>query len=60
MTGRTEMVVGNWKHSFVHVPIATAISERKRVDPHHGLWRSVLETTGQPSLLNDKPQTPGK
>ncbi len=52
MTGRTEMVVGNWKNSFVHVPIATAISERKRVDPHRGLWRGILETTGQSSLLN--------
>ncbi len=52
MTGRTEMVVGNWKHAFVHVPIETAISKRKKVDPHHGLWRSVLETTGQPSLVN--------
>ena len=55
MTGRTEMVVGNWKHSFIHVPIPTAISKRKKVDPHHGLWRSVLETTGQPSLVNGKP-----
>ena len=53
MTGRTEMVVGNWKGSFVHVPIQTAISKRKKVDPMHGLWRSVLETTGQTSLVNE-------
>jgi 6-phosphofructokinase 1 len=60
MTGRTEMVVGNWKHSFVHVPIATAISERKKVDPRRGLWRSVLETTGQSSLVNALPGKPVK
>ena len=54
MTGRTEMLIGNWKQTFVHIPIATAISKRKKVDPHRGLWRSVLETTGQPSLLNPK------
>ncbi|MCC8190838.1 MAG: ATP-dependent 6-phosphofructokinase [Planctomycetes bacterium] len=52
MTGRTDMLIGNWRHSFVHVPIATAISARKKVNPFSGLWRSVLETTGQASLLN--------
>ncbi|MCD8139674.1 MAG: ATP-dependent 6-phosphofructokinase [Planctomycetaceae bacterium] len=52
MTGRTELLIGNWKREFVHVPIHTAISKRKKVDPHHGLWRSVLETTGQPPLVN--------
>ncbi|MCC8165607.1 MAG: ATP-dependent 6-phosphofructokinase [Planctomycetes bacterium] len=53
MTGRTEMLIGNWKQTFVHVPIHTAISKRKKVDPMRGLWRSVLETTGQPAMLND-------
>lgn len=52
MTGRTEMLIGNWRRDFVHVPMHTAISQRKRVNPHKGLWRSVLETTGQSSLLN--------
>ncbi len=52
MTGRTEMLVGFWKNSFVHVPIETAISTRKTVDPKSDLWRSVLESTGQPALVN--------
>lgn len=52
MTGRTEMLVGYWRHNFVHVPISTAISTRKQVDPNGELWRSVLESTGQPSLVN--------
>ncbi len=53
MTGRTEMMVGFWKRSFVHVPIKTAIAVRKTVDPNSELWRSVIETTGQPRLVNE-------
>ncbi len=52
MTGRTEMLIGNWKQTFVHVPIQTAISKRKKVNPKGGMWRGVLETTGQTSLVN--------
>jgi 6-phosphofructokinase 1 len=48
MSGRTEMVVGRWHGRFVHVPMATAIRERYRVDPDGDLWMSVLEATGQP------------
>ncbi|WP_435011107.1 ATP-dependent 6-phosphofructokinase [Tundrisphaera lichenicola] len=48
MSGRTEMVVGRWHGRFVHIPIATAIRERNRVDPYGDLWMSVLESTGQP------------
>ena len=54
MTGRTEMIVGFWKNLFVHVPIPTAISTRKMVDPDSALWRGVLETTGQGKLVNEK------
>lgn len=53
MTGRTEMLIGNWRHTFVHVPIPTAISVRKRVNPLDGQWRNILETTGQPGMVND-------
>ena len=52
MAGRTGMLLCFWKNSFVHVPIETAISVRKRVDPGGELWRGVIETTGQPSLVN--------
>ncbi|MDR1518521.1 MAG: ATP-dependent 6-phosphofructokinase [Planctomycetota bacterium] len=52
MSGRTDMLIGNWKRAFVHVPIETAISARKKVDPQGSIWRSVIETTGQPSLVN--------
>ena len=48
MSGRTEMVVGRWHGRFVHIPMATAIRARNRVDPDGDLWMSVLESTGQP------------
>jgi len=48
MAGRTGMVVGFWNHQFTHVPIALAVSERKKIDPEGALWSSVLASTGQP------------
>jgi 6-phosphofructokinase 1 len=48
MSGRTGMVVGFWHHQFTHVPIALAVSERRKVDPGGTLWSSVLASTGQP------------
>ena len=51
MTGRTDMVVGFWNHQFTHVPIALAVSARKRIDPEGTLWSSVLASTGQPHDL---------
>ncbi len=51
MTGRTNMVVSFWNHQFTHVPIALAVSERKKIDPEGVLWTSVLASTGQPSNM---------
>jgi 6-phosphofructokinase 1 len=48
MSGRTNMVVGFWNHQFTHVPIALAVSQRKKIDPERALWSSVLSSTGQP------------
>lgn len=48
MAGRTNMVVGNWKRNFTHVPIRLAVSQRKRIDPNGRLWNDVLAVTGQP------------
>lgn len=53
MSGRTNMVVGFWNHRFTHVPIALAVSRRKKIDPGGELWSSVLASTGQPSTMND-------
>ncbi len=51
MAGKTNMMVGLWHNVFVHVPIALTTRYRKRIDPESALWRSVLETTGQPPLM---------
>jgi 6-phosphofructokinase 1 len=47
MSGRTGMVVGFWNHQFTHVPIARAVSARKKIDPDGAFWSSVLASTGQ-------------
>jgi 6-phosphofructokinase 1 len=51
MCGRTDMLVGFWNHQFTHVPIALAVSKRKKIDPEGALWSSVLASTGQPRDL---------
>jgi 6-phosphofructokinase 1 len=47
ISGRTNMVVGDWNQYFVHIPISVTVSKRKKVDPDGHLWQTVLETTGQ-------------
>ncbi len=48
MTGRTNMVVGNWHNEYTHVPISLAVSKRKKIDPDGRIWSSVRAATGQP------------
>src|SRR6185436_15897412 len=48
LSGRTNMVVSFWNHHFAHVPIALAVSERKKIDPQGALWNTVVTLTGQP------------
>ena len=52
-SGRTEIVIGRWSGRFVHVPMALAIRQRNKVDPHGDLWMSVLEATGQPRMAGN-------
>jgi 6-phosphofructokinase 1 len=51
MAGKTDVMVGRWHRSFTHVPLALALSEKKRIDPDKELWLAVTETTGQPRLV---------
>jgi 6-phosphofructokinase 1 len=51
MSGRTNMVVGNWRDEFTHVPIHMATRQRKKIDLNGWLWNAVLASTGQPALL---------
>jgi 6-phosphofructokinase 1 len=53
MAGKTGMVISFINNRYVHVPIKMAISHRRQINPSGGLWRSVLESTGQPRLRND-------
>ncbi len=51
MSGRTELVVSLWHGSFVHIPMETAVSRRKTIDPDSAQWRAVVESTGQPAVM---------
>jgi 6-phosphofructokinase 1 len=51
LSGRTNMVVSFWNHQFTHLPIALAVSERKKIDPGGTLWNSVVTSTGQPQEM---------
>lgn len=51
MAGRTGMLVGRWRGSFVHLPFELVIHGRRKVDPTQELWHSVLECTGQPPVM---------
>ena len=53
MAGRTEMIISLLHDHFVHVPIRMAVSRRNNVNPDGPLWRSVLESTGQPPLMKN-------
>ncbi len=51
MTGRTNMLVGQWNGYFVHVPMREVANKRKTIDTSADLWQSVLDNTGQPWKL---------
>jgi 6-phosphofructokinase 1 len=51
MAGKTGVFVGYWNGRFTHVPIAAAVSGRKRLSPEGNFWQRVLESTGQPRYM---------
>ena len=48
MAGNTDVLIGMWNNVFVHVPICTAIRDKKRMELTGEWWTNVLLTTGQP------------
>jgi 6-phosphofructokinase 1 len=52
MAGKTALLVSRWHGHYVHVPMNMALGRHKEVDLDSPLWRSVLESTGQPPLKN--------
>ncbi len=53
MAGKTKLITSHWNNYFVHVPLALSAGKRKKVSPDGKLWRTVLEATGQGSLVNE-------
>ena len=53
MAGKTNVLIGLWYNTFIHVPIPLAISEKKRLSPTSEVWRSVLLATGQPARFGN-------
>jgi 6-phosphofructokinase 1 len=49
MAGKTDVLMGLWYNTFIHVPISLAIRETKRLSPESEVWMSVLASTGQPA-----------
>ncbi len=54
MSGKTDLVIGQWNNIYTHVPIELAISKRKLIDPNSRFWSNVLEATGQPVDMTNK------
>jgi 6-phosphofructokinase 1 len=52
MAGKSGLLISRWRSHYVHIPIKAAVGRRKEVDLDSPLWRSVLESTGQPPLKN--------
>lgn len=48
MAGKTGIFVGFWHGYFTHVPFSAIRGKTKLLTPASNLWRSVLNTTGQP------------
>ncbi len=53
MSGRTAMAVGRSHGKFTHVPLERLVEKRSTIDPEGDLWRSVIESTGQPFLMTE-------
>jgi 6-phosphofructokinase 1 len=53
MAGKTGMMASRWTGHYVHVPLRLVTQGQRRIDPSGSLWRTVLESTGQPCLLNN-------
>jgi 6-phosphofructokinase 1 len=51
MAGKTKMLVSLVNNTFVHIPTELAVEKRNCIDLESGLWRDVIEATGQPPLM---------
>lgn len=51
MAGKTRFVVGLVNNKFVHLPIASVVNKRKKIDLKGEFWFGVLQSTGQPFVM---------
>jgi 6-phosphofructokinase 1 len=49
MAGKTDVLMGLWYNTFIHVPIPLAIAEKKSLGPESEVWNALLAATGQPA-----------
>ena len=54
LAGKTDILIGEWNHTYIHLLIKAATTSRKKVELGGVLWQSVLQATGQPSLKAEK------
>ncbi len=54
MAGKTKCLIGMVNNEFVHIPMAVAVSSRRRVDPEGALWRDAVDATQQPLSLKNE------
>lgn len=52
MAGKSALLISRWRGHYVHIPIKAAVGRLRQVELDSPLWRSVLESTGQPPLKN--------
>ncbi len=52
MAGKTGLVIGSRHNRFVHIPLREVIKRRRQLEQTDPIWLSVMESTGQPTLLN--------
>jgi 6-phosphofructokinase 1 len=51
LAGKTKLLIGHWNNHFVHIPLSASVGKRKQVQAQGKLWRTVLESTGQESMV---------
>jgi len=49
MAGKTDVLIGLEHGQFLHIPICTAVAEKKHLSPESEFWLRVIESTGQPA-----------
>jgi 6-phosphofructokinase 1 len=48
MAGKTDVLIGHFSSTFVHVPIPMAVGQKRHMAVEGELWGNVLAATGQP------------